>query len=262
MQKVDVKINNKILSYSSNTPLNRGDKVVIKVNGDLDIAVVDKTYDKGYENLEEIVRVATEKDLNEYKNNLERAKFALETTKRLVEKLKLDMNVVSAKYNFDGSKVVIDFVSENRVDFRELIKELVGIVKSRIELRQIGARDEAKMFGGIGVCGRVCCCTSFLKDFEKVSIKMAKVQGLALNPTKISGACGRLMCCLEYENPYYSEMYEKMPKLNSEIKTKEGVGTVIYTNALKGTVSVRFENKDGTVNIKDYKLEELQKKGK
>ena len=263
-QKVGVrfKIGAKVYSFSANFPVNIGDYVIVETSLGQGYAVVDNVEDATKEELSElkkVLRVATKEDKKKHEENCENEKTAIKVTKELVEKLELDMNVVNAEYSFDGTKVVIDFISDNRVDFRDLVKDLAVKLKTRIELRQIGIRDQAKMVGGIGICGRVCCCASHLKDFEKVSIKMAKVQGLALNPTKISGSCGRLMCCLEYENPYYSEVYPKMPKLNSEVKTPDGIGTVMYTNALKQIASVKITNNDGGFSIKDFSFDEITK---
>lgn len=208
--------------------------------------------------LKSVIRKATEKDIKKHESNIEKAKTALKVTQELVDKYKLDMQLVETEYIFDGSKVIISFTSDNRVDFRELVKELASKLKTRIELRQIGIRDKSKTVGGIGICGRECCCNIYLNDFEKVSIKMAKTQNLSLNPTKISGLCGRLMCCLEYENPYYQEVTSKMPKLNSEVTTPDGKGQVIYTNVLKQTVSVKLDKGEGSFAVKDYKLEEIK----
>ena len=205
-----------------------------------------------------VVRIADEKDKAHYDEVIAKSREAVKTTEEIVKRLGLEMSIVNAEYSFDLSKVVIDFIAEDRVDFRDLIKELVSTLKTRIELKQIGIREQAKIVGGIGICGRPCCCSSYLKEFEKVSIKMAKVQGLALNPQKISGACGRLMCCLSYENDFYTEVSKNMPKVNSEVTTKDGKGTVVYQNMLKETVSVKFVDKDGSTTIKDYSLKDLK----
>ena len=205
-----------------------------------------------------VVCIADEKDKAHYDEVIAKSREAVKTTEEIVKRLGLEMSIVNAEYSFDLSKVVIDFIAEDRVDFRDLIKELVSTLKTRIELKQIGIREQAKIVGGIGICGRPCCCSSYLKEFEKVSIKMAKVQGLALNPQKISGACGRLMCCLSYENEFYTEVSKNMPKVNSEVTTKDGKGIVVYQNMLKETVSVKFIDKDGSTTIKDYSLKDLK----
>jgi cell fate regulator YaaT (PSP1 superfamily) len=167
------------------------------------------------------------------------------------------MKLVDVTFTIDGSKVIINYVCEDRVDFRELVKDLASQLKLRIELRQIGIRDQAKIVGGIGFCGKECCCKKYLNDFDKVSIKMAKTQGLSLNPTKISGICGRLMCCLSYENDFYSEISAQMPKLNSRVKTKDGIGSVVYNNLLKQKVTVKVEN-DNEIKVMEYDLTDIE----
>lgn len=188
------------------------------------------------------------------------AKEILELANKLKEKHNLDMKFVDIDFPEEG-KVVISFVCEDRVDFRDLVKDLASNLKLRIELRQIGIRDQAKKVGGLGVCGKVCCCKEYLNDFDKVSIKMAKTQGLSLNPSKISGVCGRLMCCLGYENDYYSEMSSKMPKLGATVITPEGEGTVIYNAILKQMVSVKIE-KDDNVKVVDFDVKDIKVKEK
>ncbi len=205
-----------------------------------------------------VVRVATEKDKNKMAELNARKSEVINTTNQLVKKFKLDMKIVDVEFTLDGQKIIINFVCDDRVDFRDLVKELAGVLKQRIELRQIGIRDQAKVVGGIGACGKEVCCKQFLNDFDKVSIKMAKTQGLSLNPTKISGVCGRLMCCLSYENEFYAEMNQKMPKLNSAVKTKDGVGTAVYNDLLKGKVTVKFTNENETKMV-EYSLSEIEK---
>lgn len=244
--------------------LEKGAKVVVETARGKEVGfVATDVYDEAEEKLvlplAPILRVATEKDLSKMDElNKKRPKVISETTK-LVNKYNLDMKIVDANFTLDGQKVIIDFVCEDRVDFRDLVKELAGVLKLRIELRQIGIRDQAKVVGGIGECGRECCCKKYLNDFDKVSIKMAKTQGLSLNTSKISGICGRLMCCLAYENDYYSEISAKMPKLNSKVITKDGEGIAVYNNLLKQTVSVKFVN-DDSVKIEEYPLKEIKLK--
>lgn len=211
--------------------------------------------------LRPVVRIATEKDREQRRKNRERRGEAIRTAQEKANAYGLAMKIVDCEFSFDGNKVAFFFTAENRVDFRELVRDLAGTFHSRIELRQIGARDEVKLLGGIAPCGRVCCCAGAMPDFCKVSIKMAKVQGLSLNPGKISGLCGRLMCCLSYENEHYSEAYKKMPKLGGEVSTPEGRGTVVSNNMLKYTVRVKLE-KDGTVTYKDFPLAEIRFRGK
>ncbi|MBQ0017234.1 MAG: stage 0 sporulation family protein [Clostridiales bacterium] len=211
------------------------------------------------EPLKKVIRVATEKDLKVAEKLKEKEKNAVSEAKRLSEKFKLDMSIVDAEYTFDESKVIISFTSDGRVDFRELVKELAYTLHARIELRQVGIRDEAKMLGGIGLCGKEVCCKQFLSDFDKVSIKMAKNQGISLNPTNINGICGRLLCCLAYENDTYVELLNEMPKLNSKVKLKTGEeGTVVYNNLLKKLVSVKVVHSDESFTIDDYKLEDIE----
>ena len=168
------------------------------------------------------------------------------------------MKLVGCEYSFDGKKVVFFFTADGRVDFRELVKDLASAFKIRIELRQVGIRDETKILGGLAPCGRACCCGSCMPDFRKVSIKMAKTQGLSLNPGKISGLCGRLMCCLEYENDYYAEVYKKMPKLGSTVSTPEGEGVVVTNNMLKLISKIKITKGDGSEIYKDFPVSELK----
>ena len=212
--------------------------------------------------LKPVIRVATEKDLAQRKKNLERKPEAMRIAAEKIEKHGLKMKLIDCEFAFDGSKVVFYFAADGRVDFRELVKDLAGAFHIRIELRQVGIRDETKLLGGIAPCGRVCCCAGAMPDFRKVSITMAQVQGLSLNPGKISGLCGRLMCCLSYENDYYSEIYKKMPKMGAEVGTPDGKGTVVGENMLKQTVRVKIE-KDGSLVYKDFPLKDVRfKSGK
>lgn len=192
--------------------------------------------------LKSVVRLATEKDALRVKENLELAEKAKETFREKVEKHNLDMTLVDAEYTFDNSKLLFYFTSEGRVDFREFVKDMASVFKTRIELRQIGVRDEAKQLGGLGICGRPFCCKTFLNDFEQVSIKMAKDQGLSLNSVKISGTCGRLMCCLRYENDVYQEELAKTPKVGNIVSTPSGKGVVIEANPLAGIVKVSLDS--------------------
>ena len=206
--------------------------------------------------LKPIVRIATERDREQQRRNAERRPQAMKQAQEKIEKHGLDMKLIDCEFAFDGSKVIFYFSSENRVDFRELVKDLAGLFRCRIELRQIGIRDETRLLGGIAPCGRECCCAGAMPEFRKVSIKMAKVQGLSLNPGKISGLCGRLMCCLGYENEYYSEAYKLMPKVGAEVGTPEGNGIVVSNNMLKYIVRVKIE-KDGSLVYKDFPLAEI-----
>ena len=190
--------------------------------------------------LKKIVRIANEKDHKKHIENVKKKEKAIKLCQEKVDKHGLVMKLIDVEYTFDNSKIVFYFTADGRVDFRELVKDLAGVFKMRIELRQIGVRDEAKILGGIGSCGRSLCCHSWLADFEPVSIKMAKVQNLSLNPTKISGICGRLMCCLKYENDIYMEFRKGMPEVGEKVKTPDGLGKVIDTNLLERIVKVRL----------------------
>ncbi len=211
--------------------------------------------------LKPVLRAATERDLENMRRNEERRAPAMKTAAEKIAARGLDMKLVDCEFAFDGSKVVFYFTADGRVDFRELVKDLSSVFHMRIELRQIGVRDEAKLLGGFGPCGRECCCSVCMPDFQKVSIKMAKNQGLSLNPGKISGLCGRLMCCLAYENDYYAEACKKMPKVGSEVGTPEGTGTVVNANMLKMEVKVRIDKGDGAA-YKDFHVEQLRFKRK
>lgn len=190
--------------------------------------------------LKKIVRIADDNDVVQHKENVRKKQRALELCQEKVNKHNLQMKLIDVEYTFDNSKIIFYFTADGRVDFRELVKDLAGVFKMRIELRQIGVRDEAKMVGGIGTCGKGLCCHTWLPEFEPVSIKMAKVQNLSLNPTKISGICGRLMCCLKYENDIYYELRKGMPEVGERIKTADGIGIVTETNILENYIKVRL----------------------
>ncbi len=207
--------------------------------------------------LKSVIRKATEDDVKTVKKHHEAKIEALKVCREKIKKRNLDMKLVDAEYTFDGTKLLFYFTSENRVDFRDLVKDLASIFKTRIELRQIGIRDECKMVGGLGPCGRICCCNAHMGDFERVSIKMAKNQNLSLKPTKISGLCGRLMCCLKYENDYYAETLKKMPKVNSEIDTPDGKGIVQEIDVLKQKVKAKVSLPNDEVAIVEYDLQDL-----
>lgn len=207
--------------------------------------------------LKPIVRIATEKDEAMLKANLERRSEAMKICKQKISEHNLDMKLVDCEFSFDGSRVVFSFSADGRVDFRELVKDLASTFHTRIELRQIGARDETHLLGGIAPCGREVCCASCMPDFRRVSIKMAKNQGLSLNPGKVSGLCGRLMCCLAYENDYYAEAYKKSPKIGSTVGTPEGKGMVVSVNMLKMEVRVKIEKDGGNFVYRDFPVEKV-----
>lgn len=192
--------------------------------------------------LKQVIRVATDEDLKQVAANKEKQKQAFEQCQAKIEEHKLDMKLVDVEYTFDNNKILFYFTADGRVDFRELVKDLAAIFRTRIELRQIGVRDEAKMLGGLGICGKTFCCSTFLGEFQPVSIKMAKEQGLSLNPVKISGCCGRLMCCLKYEQDAYEHLLKITPKNGAIVNTKGGRGFVRDTNLLTGMLKVQLDN--------------------
>ncbi|MGN1098430.1 MAG: stage 0 sporulation family protein [Clostridia bacterium] len=194
--------------------------------------------------LKEVIRIATEEDRAHLEMNKAKEKEAFRICEEKIARHKLDMKLVEAEYTFDNNKILFYFTADGRVDFRELVKDLASVFRTRIELRQIGIRDEAKMLGGLGICGRSLCCSAYLDDFHPVSIKMAKEQGLSLNPTKISGVCGRLMCCLKYEQNCYEEMAKITPNVGAQVRTPDGVGIVNSVSLLKGLVKVQLDKGD------------------
>lgn len=205
--------------------------------------------------LKKVVRLATAEDDTKFAENINKEKQAFSIALEKIQEHKLDMKLIDAEYTFDNSKLLFYFTSDERVDFRELVKDLAGVFHTRIELRQIGIRDEAKMMGGIGVCGREFCCSSFLPDFTQVSIKMAKEQSLSLNSTKISGVCGRLMCCLRFESDVYQEELRKTPKVDSIVVTPDGVGKVVSSSPLAGLVRVLLDSDpEGSPKVYDRAL--------
>ena len=226
--------------------------------------------------LKDIIRKATEDDKKKLEVNKELEKKAFDIAEKKIAFHKLDMKLVNVEYTFDGSKILFYFTADGRVDFRALVKDLASVFKTRIELRQIGVRDEAKMLGGLGVCGKQFCCSSFMGEFAPVSIKMAKEQGLSLSPVKISGTCGRLMCCLKYEQEAYTDLLRNTPKFGAIVKTPQGKGTVVEVSLLTGTLKVKMDNtppeaapqtfkvkevkiiKDGTIRVDKKELAELK----
>lgn len=203
--------------------------------------------------LKSIIRIANEKDKKKHKENLAKKEEAMRLCQEKVDAHGLEMKLIDVEYTFDNSKVVFYFTADGRVDFRELVKDLASVFRMRIELRQIGVRDEAKMLGGVGNCGRGLCCNTWLSDFEPVSIKMAKVQNLSLNPSKISGICGRLMCCLKFENEVYTHLKKGMPSVGERIKTPDGMAVVTDVNILENIIKTRLVVEEGS---KDKGIEE------
>ena len=229
----------------------RGDKVIVETaQGDeYGEVVIPNRYiedEKILAPLKKVIRIANYKDHKQYKECRKKEKEAYETCLKKIKEHKLEMTLTDVEYKFDNSKILFYFTADGRIDFRELVKDLAAIYKTRIELRQIGVRDEVKRIGGNGICGRELCCCSFLGSFETVSIKMAKEQNISLNPSKIAGNCGRLMCCLKYEEEVYSDKLKKLPKVGAIVKTGEGTGEVDSVETLKE--QLRVKSKDGEVN--------------
>lgn len=229
--------------------LNTKDKVIVETSmgeelGEVIINNRNMPDEKIVAPLKKVIRIATNKDLKHDEENKKKEKEAFRICEEKIKKYNLDMHLTDVEYKFDNSKILFYFTADGRIDFRELVKDLASVFKTRIELRQIGVRDEVKRIGGNGICGRELCCCSFLNDFETVSIKMAKEQNLSLNPSKISGNCGRLMCCLKYEQQAYEDKLEKLPKVNSIVKTPDGEGIVDSVETLKEIVRVKFKDED------------------
>jgi cell fate regulator YaaT (PSP1 superfamily) len=242
--------------------LKRGQGVIVETPRGPEYAVVvnpEKEVDESeiVSPLKPVLRAATERDTETVRRNEERRAEALKTAKERVRSHGLEMKLIDCEFTFDGSKVIFTFTAEGRVDFRELVKDLASVFHMRIELKQVGIRDETRILGGIAPCGRECCCAGCMPEFKKVSIKMAKNQGLSLNPGKISGLCGRLMCCLSYENEYYASVYKKMPKIGGQVGSPEGKGIVVSVNMLKQIVKVKIE-KDGAFFYRDFPAADLR----
>ncbi len=242
--------------------LNPKDKVIVETSlgediGEVVISKRELPDEKVPKDLKRIIRLASSKDIKRQEDNKQKEKKAMEVCKEQIKKHKLEMNLVDVEYKFDGSKIIFYFTADGRVDFRELVKDLAAIYKTRIELRQIGVRDEVRKIGGNGVCGRELCCCSFLNNFDIVSIKMAKEQSASLNPSKISGNCGRLMCCLKYEQGVYEEKIKKLPKVGSIVKTEDGEGTIVSEEVLKERVKVQFK-KDDVTTYKSYDAKDVK----
>lgn len=242
--------------------INEGDGVIVETARGVEFADVvappqDIDEDRIVAPLKGVIRVATPYDREQRDMNRAKEKDAYDICVQKIADHKLDMKLVDVEYSFNGSKVIFYFTADGRVDFRELVKDLAGVFRTRIELRQIGVRDEAKMLGGLGSCGRPVCCKAFLSDFAPVSIKMAKEQSLSLSPTKISGICGRLMCCLKYEQDSYETMRKQMPRPGRDVRTPDGDGTVLENNVITEKTRVRVSLADGTFDVRDYPFREL-----
>lgn len=242
--------------------LKQGDHVIVETSrgieyGTVVIPLKKVTDDEIVPPLKKILRIATPDDDKQIEINKEKEKEAMKLCQEKINKHNLEMKLIDVEYTFDHNKVLFYFSADGRIDFRELVRDLAGVFKTRIELRQIGVRDEAKMMGGLGICGRQLCCSLFLSDFEPVSIKMAKEQNLSLNPTKISGTCGRLMCCLKNEQAAYEDIIKTIPGVGSVVETADGKGSVTGVSVLKGILTVAVENGDEK-RLKDYKVEDVK----
>lgn len=233
-----------------------GDYVIVEADRGLDygqvLADTEAILDSDVEEpLKKVLRKANPWDMHQIEKNKKKIKEVMDTCSKKIQERRLPMKLIDAEFSFDRSKVIFYFTAEERVDFRDLVKDLASAFKTRIELKQIGVRDEAKILGGLGPCGRALCCATYLKDFDPVTIKMAKDQNLPLNPTKISGLCGRLMCCLGYEHKTYKELMKDLPREGEILKTDKGAGKIVSVNAIKRSVTVELE--DGTLVEVSYK---------
>ena len=258
MKIVGVKFNGDGRVYYFNpSGLNLKNNITVVVNTDRGLRlgkVVDlKEYNVDNDDFLEVVRIASKKDFQQNLRNIQEEKIALDKCRKLADKYDLNMNIIDASYNFDKSQLVFRFLADERIDFRKLAKDLGSILKTRIELRQIGVRDKAKDIGGIGPCGRILCCSSFLSNFDTVSINMAKNQGIALNPSKINGVCGRLLCCLNYENELYTEARKAVPVVGKKVNINNLEGKVVSSDPLIGKYKVLVDNEIVEVNINDSK---------
>ena len=243
--------------------LSVGDMVIVETARGLEcgeVAASNKEVDdeKIKQPLKPLIRIATEKDLNHLAENKLREKEAYKICEQKIAAHKLEMKLVNVEYTFDNSKIIFYFTADGRVDFRALVKDLASVFRTRIELRQIGVRDEAKMVGGLGICGRPFCCNRFMGEFQPVSIKMAKEQGLSLSPVKISGTCGRLMCCLKYEQEAYTDLLKHTPKVGAIVKTPEGRGLVVENNLISGTLKVKLDSAPEGVAPAAFKVREVK----
>jgi len=259
----------------SGLEIKHGDNVIVETSRGMELGIVrsgllevsEKEFGR---NVKPVIRIATQEDIQNEKANLQKRNEAVRICKQKIGEYNLDMKLIDAEYTFDNSKLIFYFTAENRVDFRDLVKDLAGQFHIRIELRQVGVRDETRILGGFGTCGRELCCKGWLTDFEPVSIKMAKVQNLSLNPGKISGCCGRLMCCLKFENDIYIELKEGLPDPGEIVDTENGPAKVYDVNIFKGTVRVRYIEEERTQNspeklgteIFEFQKSEIQRRGK
>ena len=245
------------------TELSVGDYVIVETARGVEcgeVVMTDRKIDeKNFKNpIKPIIKKADDRDLKTIERNRQKEQEAFEICRQKIEAHKLKMDLIDVECTFNNNKMLFYFTAENRVDFRELVKDLASVFRTRIELRQIGVRDEAKMLGGLGICGQPFCCSRFLGDFQPVSIKMAKEQGLSLNPTKISGCCGRLMCCLKYEQDSYEDLLKHTPKVGAIVKTADGKGVVQEVNLLTGKLRVKIDRSDNVITVKKDDVEVIK----
>ncbi|MCM0647090.1 stage 0 sporulation family protein [Clostridium swellfunianum] len=245
-----------------NLAINKGDNVIVETArgvefGECVTGIKSISEEDVVSPLKSVIRKATEQDENQHKENKIKEKEAFNVCLEKIQEHNLVMKLIDVEYTFDNNKVIFYFTADGRVDFRELVKDLATIFRTRIELRQIGVRDESKMVGGLGPCGRPLCCSSFLGDFVPVSIKMAKEQNLSLNPTKISGICGRLMCCLNYEQDTYEYTRKRLPRVGAIVNTPDGKGEVVANSVVKELVKVKIKTRDGEETIREYNMDEV-----
>jgi cell fate regulator YaaT (PSP1 superfamily) len=242
--------------------LEQGDRVIVETArgvecGEVVNGIKDVDESEVIAPLKKVMRKAEPEDLQQVEDNKKKAEEAYRICLEKIQKHNLEMKLIDVEYTFDNNKILFYFTADGRVDFRELVKDLAAVFRTRIELRQIGVRDEAKMMGGLGVCGRTLCCSSHLTEFHPVSIKMAKEQSLSLNPTKISGTCGRLMCCLKYEQEAYEDLLKRNPKTGALVQTPNGTGTVMYVSLLEEKVKVKLDN-ENEPDLKEYRASEVK----
>ena len=264
-----------------NTQFNKGDHVIVETSRGVEcgeVAMENRELADGEVNfpLKKILRKATEQDMQRVAENREKEGKTFDICVQKIKEHKLKMKLINVEYTFDNNKILFYFTADGRVDFRELVKDLAYVFRTRIELRQIGVRDEAKMLGGLGICGRPFCCKTFMGDFQPVSIKMAKEQGMSLNPVKISGTCGRLMCCLKYEQDAYTDLLKRTPKIGAIVNTPDGKGTVVDQNLITGILTVSLQKspnaaphtyktdqvtliKDGQIRVDKAEMERLKR---
>ncbi len=260
---VKFKNGNHIYSFDPNgLKLKNGDYVLVDTEKGTDLGVIVKEKEsidptKLLSPLKKVLQIATKEMVEKAEKYDKEAEKLYSTVKKIVKEFGLEMKVVKVEASYDNSRYIVNFTAENRVDFRELVKKLAETLKKRVELRQIGSRDEVRMLGGFGPCGKICCCVQNMGEFDHVSMKMAKNQNLSLNPASISGLCGKLMCCIAYENPVYQEAIRLMPKVGTNVSTKDGHGTVVFNDLLKREVEVKFVNGDD-FEYKTYPLEEVK----